>query len=115
MYAYGKSFSTQHALSIKTWKEVLGRKRYGQWRSHNLKAVPQNFTEVFNIDNVTLDDAIQRNQHRKELSFFHFYGKNIVIVRSPVHGYACMLASLYYFDKNFTAHFQPAFTISKYK
>ena len=64
MYAYGKSFSTQQALSIKTWKEVLDRKRYGQGRKQNLKEVPQNFTEVFNIDNVTLDDVIQRNQHR---------------------------------------------------
>ena len=64
MCGYGKSFSTQQALSIKTWKEVLDRKRYGQGRKQNLKEVPQNFTEVFNIDNVTLDDVIQRNKHR---------------------------------------------------
>ena len=31
-----------------------------------LKKVPQNFTEVFNIDNVTSNDVIQRNEHRKE-------------------------------------------------
>ena len=32
-----------------------------QRRSQNIKEVPQNFTEVFNIG-----DVIQRNQHRKE-------------------------------------------------
>ena len=34
--------------------------------SQNLKEVPQNFTEVFNIDDVAANDVIQRNQHRKE-------------------------------------------------
>ena len=38
---------------------------YRQGRSQNLKEVPQNFTEVFNIDDVTAD-IIQRNQHCKE-------------------------------------------------
>ena len=74
--------------------------------------------EVFNIDDVLANDAIHRNQHHKEktnLSFFHFYGKNTVIVRSLVHGYVGMLASVYYFDKNFTAHFQPTFAFSKYE
>ena len=37
-----------------------------QGRSQNLKEVPQNFTEVFNIDDVTANDVIQRSQHRKE-------------------------------------------------
>ena len=32
----------------------------------NLKKVPQNFTDVFYIDDVTANDAIQRNQHHKE-------------------------------------------------
>ena len=36
---------------------------YRQGRSQNLKEVPQNFTEVFNIDDVTAND---RNQHCKE-------------------------------------------------
>ena len=40
--------------------------RPNQGRSQNLKDVPQNFTEVFNIDDVTANDVIQRNQHRKE-------------------------------------------------
>ena len=35
-------------------------------RIQNLKKVPQNFTEVFNIDDVTANDIIQKNQHRKE-------------------------------------------------
>ena len=35
-------------------------------RSHNLKEVPQNFTEVFKINDVTANDVIQRNQHRQE-------------------------------------------------
>ena len=37
-----------------------------QGRSQNLKEVPQNFTEVFDIDDVTANDVIQRNQHYKE-------------------------------------------------
>ena len=37
-----------------------------QGRSQNLKEVPQNFTEDFNIDDVTANDVIQRNQHHKE-------------------------------------------------
>ena len=37
-----------------------------QGRIQNLKKVPQNFTEVFNIDDVTANDIIQKNQHRKE-------------------------------------------------
>ena len=36
-----------------------------QGRSQNLKEVPQNFTEVFNIDDAA-NDVIQRNKHRKE-------------------------------------------------
>ena len=35
-------------------------------RSQNSKEVPRNFTEVLNIDEVTANDVIQRNQHRKE-------------------------------------------------
>ena len=37
-----------------------------QERNQNLKEAPQNFTEVFNIDDVTANDVIRRNQHRKE-------------------------------------------------
>ena len=37
-----------------------------QGRSQNLREVPQNFTAVFNIDDVTTNDLMQRNQHRKE-------------------------------------------------
>ena len=37
---------------------------------------------------------------------FHFCGKSTFTVKSLAHGYACMLASLHYFDKKFTAHFQ---------
>ena len=37
-----------------------------QGRSQNLKEVPQNFTEVFNVDDVSYNDVIQRNQHHKE-------------------------------------------------
>ena len=39
--------------------------RPNQGCSQNLKEVPQNLTEVFNIDDVTANDVIQRNQHRK--------------------------------------------------
>ena len=43
-------------------------------RSQNLKEIPQNFTEVFNIDDVTAKDVKQRNQHSKEkkIEFFSF-------------------------------------------
>ena len=37
-----------------------------QGRIQNFKKVPQNFTEVFNIDDITANDIIQKNQHRKE-------------------------------------------------
>ena len=37
-----------------------------QGRSQNLKEVPQNFTKVFNIDDVTANGVIQGNEHRKE-------------------------------------------------
>ena len=36
-----------------------------QGRSQNLREVPQNFKKVFIIDDVTANDAIQRNQYRK--------------------------------------------------
>ena len=36
-----------------------------QGRSQNLKEVPQNFTEVFNIDDVTANGVIQKIQLRK--------------------------------------------------
>ena len=43
-----------------------------QGRSQNLKEVPQNSTEVFNIDDVTSNDIIQINQYRKEKNLeFH--------------------------------------------
>ena len=45
-----------------------------QGRSQNLKEVPQNFTEVFNIDDVTANDIIQRNQHRKEENRLESHG-----------------------------------------
>ena len=35
-------------------------------RSQNLKEVPQNFKEVFNVGDVIASDVMRRNQHRKE-------------------------------------------------
>ena len=37
-----------------------------QGRSQNSREVPQNFVEVLNIDDVTGNEIIQGNQHRKE-------------------------------------------------
>ena len=92
-----------------------------QGRSQNSREVPQNFVEVLNIDDVTGNDIIQRNQHRKENKIklssalitgvnlasqlkknvvFHLCGKSTIIIRSPVRSYACILASLYHFDKS---------------
>ena len=47
-----------------------------QGRRQNLKEVPQNFTEVFDIDDVTANDVIQRNQHYKEKNI---YSSSIVV------------------------------------
>ena len=47
-----------------------------QVRSQNLKEVPQNFTEVFDIDDFATNDVIQRNQHYKEKII---YSSSIVI------------------------------------
>ena len=49
---------------------------YIQRRSQNLKEVPQNFTEVFNTDDVTANDVIQRNQHRKEKNKLEFHSNH---------------------------------------
>ena len=53
-----------------------------QGRSQNLKEVPQNFAKVLNIGNVTANDVIQRNQHRKEkkLEFHSNHRRYISIV-----------------------------------
>ena len=45
--------------------KYLTQNSIGQGRSQNLKEITQNFTEVFNIDDVTANEVIQRNQHRK--------------------------------------------------
>ena len=37
-----------------------------QGRNQNLKEVPQNYTDFFNVDDVTANDVIQRKQHCKE-------------------------------------------------
>ena len=44
----------------------MERTDFTQGRSQNLKELPQNFTKVFNIDDVTANDVMQRNQHREE-------------------------------------------------
>ena len=52
-----------------------------------------------------------------DIHSFQITGSDDVIsVRSPVHGgYTCMLASLHYFNKKFTGHFQATFTYSQYE
>ena len=49
-------------MAARSRREIIAK----QGRSQNLKEVPQNFTEIFNIDCVTANDVIQRNQHHKE-------------------------------------------------
>ena len=48
----------------------IRKRKKGQGRvqrhSQNLKEVFQNFTELFDTDDVTANDVIQRNQHRNE-------------------------------------------------
>ena len=45
-----------------SWKAVFTLRG----RSQNLKEILQNFTEIFNIGDVTANDIIQRNQYCKE-------------------------------------------------
>ena len=45
---------------------MFAKVQHVQGRGQNLKEVPQNFTEIFNIDGVIANDVIQRNQHREE-------------------------------------------------
>ena len=47
-----------------------------QGSSQNLKEVPQNFTEALNVDDVTANDVIQRNQHRKEKNKLEFHNNH---------------------------------------
>ena len=51
--------------ALKIWEnyEVINK---AQGRSHNLKEVPQNFSEVLNVGDVTANDVMQRKQHHKE-------------------------------------------------
>ena len=61
---FSKYIMTHHNKSA--WRESGTQSRQGH--SQNLKAVPQNFMEVFKVDDVTANDAIQKKQHllRKE-------------------------------------------------
>ena len=90
-----------------------------QGRSQNLKDVAQHFTEVLNVDDVTVNDVIRRNEHRKEnkmssivitdiklalylkkdleFCFSFLWLEHLHTLTSWVHGYACILASLHYF------------------
>ena len=52
--------------NIYYWEKLAFSKVTGkQRRSQNLKEVPQNFMKAFSIDDVTANEVIQRNQHRK--------------------------------------------------
>ena len=64
-----------------------------------------------NLSSIVIAHVKLASQLKKESEFgFSFLWQEHYHVRSSVHGYASMLASQYYFDKTFTAHFQPAFT-----
>ena len=52
---------TSGYFSIYFW---LPNRYYCQGRSQNLKEVPQNFMEVFNVDDVKTNGTIQKNKHR---------------------------------------------------
>ena len=64
--------ATRSVLSEKVFLEILKIHKKTpvpepyQGCSQNLKKVPQNFTEVFYIDDVITNDVIRRKQHRKE-------------------------------------------------
>ena len=62
--------------------------------------------ETKNLSSIVITDVKLVSKLKKDLEFcFLFYGKNTLTVRSHVHGYACMLASLFCFDKKFATHF----------
>ena len=43
---------------------LLFLQTFDKGRSQNLKEVPQNLMETFNVDDVTANDVTQKNQHR---------------------------------------------------
>ena len=60
--------SNIYYLEKLAFSKLTGKQRC----SKNLKEVPQNFMKAFSIDDVTANEVIQRNQHRKEKKFeFH--------------------------------------------
>ena len=55
----------QYSIEDEPCKFIL-KNDIQQGSSENLKQVLQNFTKVLNIDDITDNDVIQRNQHRIE-------------------------------------------------
>ena len=67
-----------------------------------------------NFSFIVITDVKLASYFKKDSEFcFSFFGKNTFTVKCRVHGYACMLVSLHYFDKQLTAHFQPTFTFEQ--
>ena len=56
-----KQVNKCQTFTIVSFSKLTGKQR----RNQNLKEVPQNFMKVFSIDDVTANEVIQRNQHRK--------------------------------------------------
>ena len=69
-------------MAARSRREIIAK----QGRSQNLKEVPQNFTEIFNIDGVTANDVIQRNL------FECFYDRFQKASKCPVW-YSMMISS----------------------
>ena len=65
MWAGGEKTSHFSNMNKSKWSKT-NLFAYRQGRRPNLKEVPQNFTEAFNVGNVTTNDVIRKNQHRKE-------------------------------------------------
>ena len=71
-----------------------------------------NIAKKKNLSSIVTTDVKLASYLKKDSEFCFSFLWQEHCHRSPVHGYACMLASLYYFNKKFTAHFQPTFTFS---
>ena len=58
------------AAVVQSWRALHTRLRKTALHHTGVRArvneVPQNFTEVYNVDDVSANDVIRRNQHRKE-------------------------------------------------
>ena len=62
---YGIFLGKKSHLSHHSTAQMCNYLYCSQWRSQNLKAVPQNFMENFKVDDVTTNDVILKKKQRR--------------------------------------------------